>query len=307
MPILIGDGIENPCNVAALRTVASMFGWDCDFLNASSTDDLLTSCDPIVALENTDGAEDLYGFQPPPGSRLALVVGNERLGISRPILDRAQRIVRIPMASPKINTVNVAAAAAIALYRLSQGGRGKLRTRPDPGRSRPEFLIIDPRDPIELGSAVRSTAALGWSRMFIDDRYGVWFETDRVVRSLGRGAARRVRNEIHVLPISAAVPHFDEACVVTPHDDGEPIERVDLARGPRQLIVVSDHSDSNDPRLLHIARKVRHVRLNIPAPQCEPKLRLIASIVLSEVARQVGVRQRQGRVRDVFFEEEERT
>jgi hypothetical protein len=306
-PILIGDGIENPCNVTALRIVASMFDWDCGFLNGSSPDDPLASCDPIVALENSDGAEDLYGFQAPPGARLALVVGNERSGISRPILDRAQRTVHIPMASPKINTVNVAAAAAIALYRMSQGGRGRLRTRPDPGRSRPEILIVEPRDPIEVGSAVRSAAALGWGRMFIDDRQGVWFAADRVMRSLGRGAARRGRNEIHVLPSPTDSRGFDEAIVVTVHGDGEPLERVDLARGSRQLIVIPDESAPEAPQLSRIARQVRHVRLNLPASRCETRLRLIASIVFAEVARQVGVRQRQGRLRDAFFEDEERT
>lgn len=308
VPILIGDGIENPCNVAALRDVASMFGWECGFVRGAQ-DDLLGTCDPLIALENSDGAEDLYGFQPPPGSRVALIVGNERVGICRPLLDRVQRTVRIPMASQKINTVNVAAAAAIALYSLSQGGRGRMRKRPDPGRSRPELLFVAPRDPIELGSAIRSAAAFGWGRVFIDDRHAAWFDTDRVTRSLGRGAARRGRNEIHVLPLlDDGSRAFDEAYIVTPSGDGEPIERVDLAGGPRQLIVIPD-ADTQDPlELRRIARKVRHVRLSLSQNNFDFRLRLFASIVLSEVARQVGVRQRTRRIREAFLDEfEEKT
>lgn len=309
LPILIGDGIENPCNAAALRDVASMFGWECGFVSGAQ-DQILDTCDPLIALENRDGAEDLYGFVPPPGSRLALIVGNERVGISRSLLDRAQRTVRIPMASPKINTVNVAAAAAIALHALSQGGRGRMRTRPDPSRSRPEILFVAPRDPIEMGSAVRSAAAFGWGRIFVEDRHGVWFGTDRVTRSLGRGAARRGRNEIHVLPHSEqGARAFDEVCIVTASGDGEPLERADVARGPRQLIVIPDQGAEDELDLHHLAHRVRRVRLSfLDEKPLDHRFRLFASIALSEVARQVGVRQRTRRVREAFSEDfEERT
>lgn len=316
-PVLIGDGIENPGNVEALQAVASLFAWDCAFLDGAraagsspatahpgalmlSPDALTADFAPIIALENTADADDLYGFQPPPGARLALIVGNERKGISREVLDRAYQTVRIPMASQQINTVNVAAAAAIALYYLSCGGGGRLRTRPNPQRSRPELLIASPGDPIELGSVIRSAAAFGWQRLFVDDRHGAWFGTDRVTRSLGRGAARRGRNDIHVIPAAVNRPHgFAEACIVTAGGEGEPLDRVDLARGPEQLVMIVDPSSAEPAaaELAQLARRIRRVRLDFPGPRIAHNFRLTASIVLAEVARQVGIRQRSPRLR----------
>lgn len=294
--ILIGDGIENPCNAEALRAVAAMFAWDCGFWERDQTESLAPGSS-LIALENTADAENLYGFHPPPpppGARVALIVGNERRGISREVLARAHRTIRIPMASQQINTVNVAAAAAIALYFLSRGSKGRMRTRPAPGRSRPEILIADPGDPVELGSTVRSAAAFGWGRIFVADRGGVWFGRDRVTRSLGRGAARRGRNGIHVLPAANCTGGFAEACILTTCGDGEPIERVDLAGGPEQLILLPDESGGPPDlrELSRLARKTRPVRLELPQTAFPYKLRLIASIVLAEITRQVGMRQR---------------
>lgn len=310
-PVLLGDGIENPGNAAALQEAAALFHWDCGFLGE---DDALpgiqalprtqaaAACSPLIALENVEDADDVYGFQPPPGARLGLVVGNERKGITRGVLDAAYQTVRIPVASRQINTLNVAAAAAIALYYLSRGGKGRLRTRPDPGRSRPELLLSGPTDAIELGSVLRSAAAFGWERAHVQDAHGVWFGTDRVTRSLGRGAARRARNGIHVLPaeLAARTGRFDEVCIVTAAE-GEPIERADLARGPGQLVVLADESGGADAAaaLGRLARKVRYVRLGLPAPSAGYRFRLVASIALAEVARQVGIRPRPQRGRKV--------
>lgn len=308
-PILIGDDIENPGNAAALLTAAQMFGWEYASLTgpqgpgrpppptgarALTREDLGAAAGVLLALENTDGAEDLHGFHPPAHGRFALIVGNERKGIRGDVLRRAHRTLRIPMASPRINTLNVAAAAAIALSVLSRGGGGRLRTRTGPGRLRPALLIAAPTDPIEVGSVVRSAMALGWDQLFLDDRHGTWFGADRVTRSLGRGAARRGRNDIRVTPASR-LWRFDEACVITAQGDGEPIHRVDLAGGPGQLIVVPDEAGSGDLDLAHLARRVRRVHLGLPGAAFPHRLRLIAGIALAEVARQVGLTPRRSR------------
>ena len=307
--ILVGDDIENPGNAAALADVAAMFGWDCGLLSARGTEppgdvpagrraisreQLLASRIPLLVLENTDGADDLYGYQPPPGAPLALIVGNERKGVSRAMRAGAYQTLRIPVGSRRINTLNVAAAAAVALYFLSQGGRGRMRTRPDPERCRPSILFAAPADPIELGSAVRSAAALGWRQLFLDDRHGVWFGADRVIRSLGRGAARRGRNDLHVQPIARRCDRFDEACIVTADGPGEPLERADLARGREQLIVLPDPSGAlpAEPDVTRLARRIRRVRVGLLTAAAPPRFRLLASIVLAESARQVGSRQR---------------
>jgi SpoU rRNA Methylase family len=81
----------------------------------------LDSYQPIIACDNVAGAADIHGFRAAPGPRPALVVGNERLGISHGVLSRAQHTVQIPMAGRGIGSLNVAVAAAIALYYLGRG------------------------------------------------------------------------------------------------------------------------------------------------------------------------------------------
>ena len=68
------------------------------------------------------------------------------------------------MRSRRINCLNVAAAAAVALYYLRQPHALQRTARREPERRRPELLLAGAGDHVELGSALRSAAALGWSR-----------------------------------------------------------------------------------------------------------------------------------------------
>lgn len=313
-PTLVLDGVENPGNVAALAEAAGLFGWRCTRRGGADlgvplpevTLDELAGSSPLVALENAPGADDVYGFRFPPGPRPALVVGNERKGISREILDRADRVVQIPLPSRQINTINVAAAAAVALHYLARGGGGRLHTRADPERLRPELLLVAPTDEIELGSAIRSAAAFGWSTLHLEDRRGVWFGTDRVTRSLGRGAARRGRNSIRVVPTSPDRSFdFEQAVIVTAGSAAEPLHRVDLARGPRQLLVVADEQavDLAVEELGRFASSVRMAGLDLAG--IGHRFRLVASIALAEAARQVGGssgRRGYGRSRPISYD-----
>ena len=288
--IIIGDRIENPGNAECLRKAAAMFDWDCGFLDDSDHGmdlrELAMSRVPILAIENTSDAEDLFKYRPPAG-RLAVIVGNERKGISRSVLRLADRVLRIPIASTNINTVNVAAAAAIALFHLSRARDGRIGTSGSGGRGRPDVLLTGVSDAIELGSAVRSAACFGWPRLFLDDRDAPWFASDRVTRSLARGAARRGRNPIHVVPVREDAA-FEEVCVVNARGEGEPLRRTDLARGPDQLVVIPGEHDGFDERnAARLGRRVRRVCLETEPGPARP-FRLIASIVLAEVARQVG-------------------
>ncbi len=61
--------------------------------------------------------------------------------------------------------------------------------------------VLGPGNHVEVGSAIRSTAAFGGGRVFIEDRKPVWFGCDRAIRWEGRAAARRRRNEITSFPI----------------------------------------------------------------------------------------------------------
>ncbi len=308
-PLLVGNNIENPGNTAGLRAAAEMFDWDCGFLHDARHPDAqtaaavtgsriislqeLAACGaPVIALENASGAEDLYRLRPPKG-RFVVVAGNERKGIASEVLRLADRVVQIPVSSAHLNTVNVAAAAAIALHHLSRAGGGAVARG---AGKRPEVLLAGPTDAIATGSVVRSAACFGWTRLFLDDVHDVWFETDRVTRSLGRGAARRGRNPIRVIPARDGA--FDEVCVLGTLGDGEPLRRAELTLGPAQLVVIPDEREGevDERRWARLGRRLRRVRLDTE-PGTRPPFRLVASIALAEIARQLGGRCRPGEAR----------
>ena len=194
-----------------------------------------------IAFDNGPEAADVYGLRP--GSGFTLLVGNERRGLSHGMRALATQAAQVPMRSRRVNCLNVAAAAAVALYYLRQPQALRRASRPQPERRRPELLLAGPRDHVELGSALRSAAALGWPRSFVEDRHRVWFGVDRATLAEGRGAARRGRNDIRVVPATATtLAAFDEVMVVTAGPRGAPLAKLDLARGPRQVIVIPDET-----------------------------------------------------------------
>jgi tRNA G18 (ribose-2'-O)-methylase SpoU len=67
----------------------------------------------LVGLEQTSGSKSLYDFQFP--RRTALVVGNERTGLTDDELKRLDHVVEIPVYGLPYSH-NVATAASMALY-----------------------------------------------------------------------------------------------------------------------------------------------------------------------------------------------
>ncbi|MDA8021134.1 MAG: hypothetical protein MPN21_27165 [Thermoanaerobaculia bacterium] len=313
-PTLVGDGVENAWNALKLQHAAEMFGWNCVFRDRYDLQqDWNEKCQaaspvfvplaeicrryrPLVAFDNGKGAQPLYGFRPRHPDHLALVVGNERHGIASDLLHESDHLVEVPMVSRRVNSLNVAAAAAVALFYLSKGGGGALYTRRDPNRSRPELFLVGAGDHVELGSTIRSAAAFGWHRAFVEDRAEVWFGGDRRLRLEARGAARRAKNAIRLVK---AVPRgsysFEEACVVSVRPGGQPLTKTNLARGPRQVVVLVDdgHLDVGKEDWGRLARNVRFVTIDLPpgAHLMPHPYRLTSTIALAEMARQVGIRR----------------
>lgn len=75
----------------------------------------------IVALEKTKGAFLYTKFKPK--FPLALVVGNEKTGVSKSILKRAAKIIYLPMRGEK-ESLNVAVAFGIAGYEINKHRSG---------------------------------------------------------------------------------------------------------------------------------------------------------------------------------------
>jgi tRNA G18 (ribose-2'-O)-methylase SpoU len=308
---LVGDSIENPGNALTMHHAAEMYGVACCFrdtkrlkespilLNALdgsfpnvTASDILLKHRRVIAFDNLRGAKEVYGFRP--GKDFAVLVGNERRGLSYTFREMATDAVEIPMLSRKINSLNVAAASAVALHYLSNISVGPMRVRGHPEKRRPELLLVGAKDHIELGSAIRSAAALGWRRAFIEDREENWFGCNRVTRSEGRAAARRGRNSIRLVPCSAESTHsYPELIVITTNGTGRPMHQVNLARGIRQVIAIPDESamDATNEDWSRLGQKINFAHLDPPVAEFDYHYRLIATIVMAEISRQVGRRR----------------
>jgi tRNA G18 (ribose-2'-O)-methylase SpoU len=88
----------------------------------ASTRSLLTAAGfHVAALALTDDAVSLRSFAADAPERVALVLGTEGEGLTDEAIAAADTVVRIPMAHG-IDSLNVAATAAVAMYALALDG-----------------------------------------------------------------------------------------------------------------------------------------------------------------------------------------
>ncbi len=168
-----------------------------------------------------------------------------------------------------------------------------MAVRKDPRSRRPELLLLAPGDHFELGSTIRSAAGLGWERTFIEDPHQVWFGCDRGVRAKGRAAARRGKNEILLIPCrSAATYNYPRVTVITCKLAGVPLHRINLAGGPSQIVVIPDESraESVTEDWNRFGAEVEFAQVQLPNVDFTYHYRLMATIGLAEISRQVGRR-----------------
>jgi 23S rRNA (guanosine2251-2'-O)-methyltransferase len=71
----------------------------------------------IAAIEQYPRSTSLFDYRPPKGQKLALILGNEVRGISKPLLNKCDVILEIPMHGKK-ESLNVSVTAGIALFML---------------------------------------------------------------------------------------------------------------------------------------------------------------------------------------------
>lgn len=70
----------------------------------------------IVALEQTKNSVNIYKWKPK--FPLALIVGNEKTGVTKNILKYCDKVVHLPMRGKK-NSLNVSVAAGVAMYYIA--------------------------------------------------------------------------------------------------------------------------------------------------------------------------------------------
>jgi len=272
---VFADGVENPANLDRIADAARLLG-------ATRAD---TVSGHLIAVENSRGARSVYGRNPLNGAA-TIAVGNERRGVSAHVLDRADETLVIPTMSRTVTTLNVAAAAAVAGWYVIRGSASQaMAARPD--HRRPALLIVGD-DHVEAGSTLRSAAAFGFRDVLLEDRGAGWFEGTAAVRREARAAARSHKNplRIHRADLRSAA-RFEEIVLVSAFGTAPPLRRERLIRGQRQIVVIGAAPDE----LSTIASdRLRVTTLDlVPTPR--PPLRLVASIVLAEIARQVGRRR----------------
>jgi tRNA C32,U32 (ribose-2'-O)-methylase TrmJ len=268
----LADGVASTANVERIADAADLLGGSC----TDAPDGVL------IAVENAPLARDLYGRQPLRGTA-TLALGNERRGVSRAVLEAAAQTVVIPTASRTVRTLNVAAAAAVAGWYVLHGSGPQARTS-HPASRRPAVLLSGD-DHVEVGSSLRSAAAFGLAEVFLDDRSATWFDGPHGQRREARAAARRHKNPLLVRRAPAGLEErFEEIVVISPGGPGRALRHQPLARGRRLLVVIGAPA----PHLEAIAAgRAQVATLGLRQAVTAP-LRLVASIALAEIARQVG-------------------
>lgn len=148
-PALLLDSIETPANVGAILRTAAAFRVADVFLSgrtpdpdlggvqktalgsqrfltfhrADGPDEAVTAVREagyrLVAVELTAEARPIH--EADLGGSVCLVLGHEERGVSPAVLDAADETVFIPQLG-KIGSLNVAAAAAIAMHEVRRGG-----------------------------------------------------------------------------------------------------------------------------------------------------------------------------------------
>jgi tRNA(Leu) C34 or U34 (ribose-2'-O)-methylase TrmL len=302
---LIADGIADPRNVPALLALADLLHCRCLFRDrhdlrsqfagtphaarmteAPPLEAFREHYDLLLAVENHVNASSIYEYRPPQGKRLAVVVGNERKGLDRKVSRMADVMLEVPMRPRPGISLNVAGAAAAALYQLLHAGSPKRHKRTRVG-ARPELVFWEPRDAADLGSSLRAAYALGWDSARVMDRHHAWFDADRATRAQGRGAARRHKTAIRVRPFDPGAPAepFDVAFLLAAGVAGTPVWRMHLP--PRESCALVYADAPLDPQALApVARECVPLSLgDEPAAPADAPLRILSAISLTEVAR----------------------
>lgn len=149
--VVVAEAVDNPTNLGAVVRSAVALGWDGLLLDSTSADPLSRRALRVsmgtglslpharaMAGEDISGLLAAHGFVtyaltpgagaldisevPRAGGPVALMLGSERSGLSTDLLSAATHRVRIPMHAGT-DSLNVGAAAAVALHVLGPNGR----------------------------------------------------------------------------------------------------------------------------------------------------------------------------------------
>jgi tRNA G18 (ribose-2'-O)-methylase SpoU len=304
---LVVDGISDPRNVPALLSLVDLLQCSCLFrdrhdlrgqlgdspylarmVEAPPLEQWANDYDLVLAVENHPNARNIYEYRPPGTRRCAMVVGNERKGLDRKVSRLADVMLEIPMRARPGISLNVASAAAAALYQLVHATAPKRHKRTR-GLDRPALIFWEPSDPADLGSSMRTAYALGWDRAWLVDRHNVWFGADRSALSQGRGAARRHKTPIRIQALDPEAPAatYDLAFLIHPTGAGVPVWQMRIPAGASSVLVFSETALEGERVRRLAAESVPVCIAEASAQSIDSPLRIASAIALVEAARVV--------------------
>jgi TrmH family RNA methyltransferase len=112
-PLRLGGGCADPYSPKALRAAMGL-----TFANPPVVDTGIGAARAMVVALDASGDIDLADLELP--APVVICAGGEREGLSRPVLEAADVVARIPMRSEGPESLNVAMAATIALYEAAK-------------------------------------------------------------------------------------------------------------------------------------------------------------------------------------------
>jgi len=279
--ILVKDNIQGEWNIPLLENAAAMSNAEV----AEEPD--WEQFNTVIVCEYTKRAENIY-HTPAPAGKTAVVVGNEMDGVSKDILKRADKVVKIPMSSKTLTSVNVGVASAICLYVLSKNIARNGVPSSNIKQNDTDVLISPPDDPAEAGSMLRSVAAFGWSKAYTYDEYKSWFSDDRNRILLSRAAARRDNNPIKIFEYEKIKAERYKGVVHCSSGRlGVPLTRFRLQDKGRYLLGIGDLPETL-PRVL----PVHTVYVDTVNKKIAPAFRHMGSIFLSYISEMVEMRRK---------------
>ena len=147
--VVVIDSVQDPGNLGAIVRTAAAAGFDAVVTGPGTADlwstrairasagtlftlhmakrvDLESTLDLLRVAGHSVLATDVRGetsvYQVEIEKRMTLVVGSEAHGLSETIIDRTDAMIRVPM-GPLVESLNVAVAAGIVMYRMREEGR----------------------------------------------------------------------------------------------------------------------------------------------------------------------------------------
>ena len=184
-----------------------------------------------------------------PRGHVGVLVGNELHGIPKRVLKTADQVVSIPMAGGGMSSVNVAVAGPscstrwTATWDASDCGHHLC-----PGGTSMCWLWGH-ATPVNWAPCLPSAWAFGWQRVFLDDRHGVWFTTDRPTLLASRAAARREVNRRGVPHEQLNLGEYLRVLICDGEPRATPLSRCSLPAADRVLLVFSAGSGNDQSGL----------------------------------------------------------